>query len=321
MSHTLLCKESTTAIKGFAILLVIISHIGLFGYGIRMFVPLGGIGVAVFLILSGYGLMESFYRNGLKDFWKKRVLRVVIPYLIWIIVYSLFLYIMHQPFSIDKIRYWFVEYIIVWYFLFYIAISFTKSHKWLFLGVSAIVLIWMMPCLQAQQSLSFPIGMFISCHKNNLKKDKQKMMWIAATFLIIGSMAFLVKQMIASGCYSIWDMNIGNLTAVKNVNDEDVVRKIVQVFTKLPTAIFIIIIGDIFQSDRSKFLVFMGTLAYELYLVHMPFTHYIRCNFLNLVVFIILSLIFSKLLNWISKTVIQKKALFSIFGNNKNNIS
>lgn len=317
MSPTLLCKESTTAIKGIAILLVIISHIGQFGYGIRMFVPLGGIGVAVFLILSGYGLMESFYRHGLKDFWGKRFLRVAIPYLIWIIVYSIFLYIWHLPFSIDEIRYWFVEYIIVWYFLFYIAISLTKSYKWLFLGVSAILLIWMMPCLQAQQSLSFPIGMFISCHKNNFKKEKQKMIWIAAILLIIGSMAFLVKQMIASGCYSIWDMNLGYLTVVKNVNDEDILRKLVQIFTKLPTALFIILIGDIIQSDKSKFLVFMGTLAYELYLVHMPLSHYIKCNFLNLVVFIILSLIFSKLLNWVSKTVIQEKVLFSIFGSNK----
>ena len=311
MPHTLLCKESTTAIKGFAILLVIISHIGQFGYGIRMFVPLGGIGVAIFLILSGYGLMESFNRNGLKDFWKKRFLRVAIPYLIWIIVYSLFLYFRHLSFSIDEIRYWFVEYIIVWYLLFYIAISFLKSYKWLFLGVSAIVLFWMMPCLQAQQSLSFPIGMFISCHKYMAIKEKQKMIWIAAIFLIIGSMAFLVKQMIASGCYNIWDMNFGNLTVVKNVNDEDIVRKLVQIFTKLPTALFFIIIGDVFRSDRSKCLIFMGSLAYELYLVHMPLSHYIMGDFLNLVVFILLSLILSVVLNRVSKTIIQNMALFS----------
>ena len=137
------------------------------------------------------------------------------------------------------------------------------------------------------------------------------MIWIAAIFLIIGSMAFLVKQMIASGCYNIWDMNFGNLTVVKNVNDEDIVRKLVQIFTKLPTALFFIIIGDVFRSDRSKCLIFMGSLAYELYLVHMPLSHYIMGDFLNLVVFILLSLILSVVLNRVSKTIIQNMALFS----------
>ena len=313
MPQTLFCKDSTTAIKGIAIILVIISHIGQFGYGIRMFVPLGGIGVAVFLILSGYGLMESFYRNGLKDFWKKRFLKVVIPYIIWIIVYSLYLYIRHLPFSIDEIRYWFVEYIIIWYFLFYISISITKSYKWLFLGVSAIVLLWMMPCLQAQQSLSFPIGMFISCHKTIIK-DKRKLTLIAIICLFIGIMAFFIKQMVASGVYSIWDMNIENLTVVKNLDNDDIIRKIIQVLTKLPTALFFIIIGDIFRSYTNKHLVFIGTLAYEIYLVHMPLVHYIVSNLLNLILFIILTLILSMILKRVSKAAIRELTLFSIFG-------
>lgn len=37
---------------------------------------IGGIGVALFLICSGYGLEVSYEKNGLKDFWMKRMLGV-----------------------------------------------------------------------------------------------------------------------------------------------------------------------------------------------------------------------------------------------------
>lgn len=114
----MLCKDSTTAIKGIAILLIVICHVGQFGFHIRMFVPLGGIGVAVFLILSGFGLMESYTKYGLKDFWKKRVLRLLIPYFIWCAAYCSYLMISNKTLDLDEIRYWFIEYIIIWYLIF-----------------------------------------------------------------------------------------------------------------------------------------------------------------------------------------------------------
>lgn len=52
-------KESFIYVKGIAILLVIISHIGNFS-GKTWFTPLGGIGVAIFLFCSGYGVMSSY---------------------------------------------------------------------------------------------------------------------------------------------------------------------------------------------------------------------------------------------------------------------
>ena len=49
-------------------------------FQIRYFTPCGGIGVALFLFVAGYGLSESFDRNGLKNFWKKRLIVVLVPY-------------------------------------------------------------------------------------------------------------------------------------------------------------------------------------------------------------------------------------------------
>lgn len=51
-------KNYTTIIKGVAIIMVIMSHIGNVN-DFRYLAPLGGIGVSLFLICSGYGLNES----------------------------------------------------------------------------------------------------------------------------------------------------------------------------------------------------------------------------------------------------------------------
>lgn len=69
-------KKHTDAIKGTAILCVVLSHIGN-ANEIRLLAP-GGIGVALFLICSGYGLSESARKHfELGDFWKKRVTTVL----------------------------------------------------------------------------------------------------------------------------------------------------------------------------------------------------------------------------------------------------
>ena len=50
----------------------------------------GGMFVAVFLILSGYGINESFHKHGLKDYWHKRLTKVVVPTLVFASCFSLF---------------------------------------------------------------------------------------------------------------------------------------------------------------------------------------------------------------------------------------
>ena len=68
-------RNYTTAIKGFSILTVVWAHSGamLSVGGIQV---VAGIGVALFLMCSGYGLEISYEKNGLEEFWKKRLLSV-----------------------------------------------------------------------------------------------------------------------------------------------------------------------------------------------------------------------------------------------------
>ena len=74
MKTCLLSKSLVTSMKGVAILLVMVSHVGNDGYHLKFLIPLGAIAVAVFLVLSGHDLMESYQKNGLSSFWQKRFL-------------------------------------------------------------------------------------------------------------------------------------------------------------------------------------------------------------------------------------------------------
>ena len=63
--YAFLDKKSTSAMKGVAILCVVVCHyMGTYGNGVTLFTPLGGIGVSVFLILSAYGLTKSWLCGG-----------------------------------------------------------------------------------------------------------------------------------------------------------------------------------------------------------------------------------------------------------------
>ena len=72
-------RDLSTYLKGLAIILVIINHIGEC-YGFPG--PLGAIGVTIFLLLSGYGLNESLkVKNGVKGYWNNKFISIYIPYI------------------------------------------------------------------------------------------------------------------------------------------------------------------------------------------------------------------------------------------------
>ena len=83
-----LSKEHFLYLKGLAIAAILIGHIGNFS-GRTWFTPLGGIGVAIFLFCSGYGLTKSYEKNGLKQYWRKKLIGVYGPFLLVELLFSL----------------------------------------------------------------------------------------------------------------------------------------------------------------------------------------------------------------------------------------
>ena len=185
-------RNYTTAIKGFAILTVVWAHSGAkLGVGGIQFIA--GIGVALFLICSGYGLEISYEKNGLNGFWKKRFLKICIPF--WIV--ELFGEVSIGSFTIGKYVLtasffragWYLQYILVCYFLFYVIKSIAVKHKlsqkyettlWLIMFAGWFVLDSIcfanpdMPFLRARQMLSFPCGIVIAKYKENIESRINK---------------------------------------------------------------------------------------------------------------------------------------------------
>jgi len=143
--------QKTTYLKGFAILLILLSHTKIFKYG-------GLIGVGLFLTLSGYGMYESYTKKGLDNYFKKRISKVLIPYwlfnILWIIIdyikgttYSfktiIFSFLTYK--NIIDITMWYISYLLVWYILFYLIFRFKNKYIQFILFI-----------------LSMPISLFLS---------------------------------------------------------------------------------------------------------------------------------------------------------------
>lgn len=306
MDTVLLDKTTTTSIKGIAILLVIIAHVGHGGFGVRLFVPLGCFGVSVFLILSGYGLMESYRRSGLDSFWRKRMIRILLPYLLWICAYSIYLFVSHAPISLNDIRYWFVEFIIIWYFAFYCSLRFCPKHKYLILFVFALSLFLFQNNLQAQQSISFIIGVLISDYKDRIMTIKpRKMLIIGCLCLSFGLLAFCLRQWIIITDSGIPVTGIKDLLVSKTIEKSDILGKLIQIITKVPVALFIIIIMHKIHIGDRKLSYKIGLISYELYLVHFPLYSSISNNIVYLVLFVIETIIMSYLLYRANNAIIK----------------
>lgn len=132
-----LSKTNTDQLKGVAILLVILGHMGIISYA-------GAYGVGIFLVLSGFGLTQSYLKSGTENFIRKRINKIIIPYMIITLIW----------FAIEKLRFgtsysvkhtiktliglnaqspldasmWYVTFLIYWYIAFYLIFSLPQSN-------------------------------------------------------------------------------------------------------------------------------------------------------------------------------------------------
>ncbi len=78
-----LSRENTNSMKGLFAVSVILCHLSEMPYveSFYFFRGTGNLAVSMFFFLSGYGLMCSYEKNGLNNFFKKRFSTVLIPFL------------------------------------------------------------------------------------------------------------------------------------------------------------------------------------------------------------------------------------------------
>ncbi len=284
-------RDCTTTIRGIAILIIIIGHVGVSGFDHRVFNPFGGIGVAMFLFLSGYGLTESYKKNGLGGFWRKKVLRIVIPYLVWIPLYHIIMRIspIGLPTQIQVIpRYWFIEYLVLAYVIFYFAFKHIKKYIIPIIIIIGIISFITTNNLRAEQAFSFLCGILLSLNKSSFEKQSNKTVQIIAiTLFLIGITALLVKQLPMLRVYDL----------------ESIQFRFINLFIKLPIGISLILFSYLLIPKGNKPLMHIGNLSYELYLGHVPFFMAITGSVIRLFVFFIQSYVLAYVNHTLTQTI------------------
>ena len=290
----------TNQMKGIAILIIIIVHVGLWlglpGY-LSLFSRLGFPSVAIFLVLSGYGIFLSIEKKGLNYFFYKRVIRVYIPFILAmtykILIFDYFilnqrsgvgnslLNIFLDPSTLDM-NMWFIVYILFWYCITYVIFSLNKLNKskifYLFLtgilvGISPLSHLWISNCF------SFPFGCWIAANspiiienlENLLAGKKPKLSSIFAhikkhlnhyieTFTLYLSFGIV--------CLHLW---VWMKSPSANANIYHPIISLIGhniIAISFATLIMglIILLGKF--TIRSRFLSFLGENSFEIYLVH-----------------------------------------------------
>lgn len=221
-------KESTKEIKGIAILMVILGHLSAL-LGSSVFNYMGAFGVAIFLLLSGYGLIVSENRNGLQEFWKKRLLTVMIPYvtitLVWIVIdlckgkiYPLKTYILlligFDPGRTIDATMWYISFILLWYVAFWLVCKCAKRPllRVIYLFCASLffckfVEMGIVTNLSWQwylHAFSFPIGVTVgTCFKDGIHKKALIGINIVTLLLIVILLPNIQDSMFVYMCLNI----------------------------------------------------------------------------------------------------------------------
>lgn len=285
-------RNYTTAIKGFSILTVVWAHSGaMLSVGGIQFIA--GIGVAQFLMCSGYGLEISYEKNGLKGFWRKRLLSVCLPF--WTVelagllatgAFFIKTYLLDFCFLKPATGYgWFMGYIVICYLIFYAVKRLIKDRKMQMVVLFGAFGIWFvvesvffanpdMPFLRARQMLSFPVGVLLAINKEKIEWTLTK----AKNILILtggGTMCLLF-------------MAITQLNVVKSL--PYIVSNALALLTCLPIAIGIMAFGKSFGGlFENKMLAMIGTISYEIYLVHAFTLGMIKPSVVSVIAFVVVT--------------------------------
>ena len=293
-------RNYTTAIKGFSILTVVWAHSGarLSVGGIQF---IAGIGVALFLMCSGYGLEVSYEKNGLRSFWKKRLLGVCLPF--WVVeLVGLFAtgtltiktYLLDFCFLKPATGYgWFMDYIVICYLIFYAVKKLVKDSRTQTLVLFGAFTIWFvlesvffanpdMPFLRARQMLSFPAGVLLALNKDKMKRTLTK----AKNILILTG----------GGTVCLLFMAVTQLNVVKSL--PYLVSNAMALLTCLPMAIAIMAFGKSFSGlFENKMLAMTGMISYEIYLVHAFTLGIVKPSIISVFLFVVFTYIFAYILH------------------------
>lgn len=278
----------TAELKGLAIIMIVLSHVGYFLVSDTRFLwPLSimaGVGVNLFLFLSGFGLTASQMQKDLNawQFYKKRLIKLFIPFWLSLLVF------LGLDFLVLKIAYpldymgkaaigifthadlyqdinsplWYLTFILGYYLLF--PLVFSKKAPWIsaiILYLVGYLLIDLQPTsldyvlhLYKVHIIAFPLGVLAAWGVTKLKSaeilEKLAHGWRAVAYY------FIIAALLVLFYYSNYNSGIGGSPSKE----------------QWMSIVAVLAISLVFVLKKIEFKIFywVGIYSYEIYLWHWP---------------------------------------------------
>ena len=286
-------RDLTSVGKGVAIAIIIYGHLGNL-FNIRYLTPLGGIGVAMFLILSGFGINESWKKNGSQRFWSKRLVGVMLPY---IIIEAITIPIRGGYQSVSEAlldltgihsKYylgWYITYQMAWYIVYYCTMCTIKKAKiryamWILIGV---VILSFGSMLYARQAFTFTMGILLSDYKESAKCISIK------------------KNVVLIGAFGVLLLAVKQIPVFRIM--PDVVQNSLDMVMASCIAISLLIMISLIQSKYLIPFYYLGIISFELYLIHGYTLWLVDLSFANALVFFAVTIATATIAHFILKIV------------------
>lgn len=291
---SLLQREQTNCLRGIAILLIAIFHVLLWWGGMPRYINLtGSVCVAAFLFLSGFGIHESYKKTGLKHYWHKRFKRIILPYTLFITVLIPFNGDFHlKDYLLDvtyiHCSYWFIEFLVWNYLVYWIAQRFFPNHLLLVFLLFGIFALNVLMQIEAEQAFSFAAGVWASEHIDKLRKtNSRRLMAFAAVCFLFGFLFLLIKEIPSVHAYR------GTL-----------VYNYLLLCIKLPMAVPLLLLPPSILL-RSRLLYLSGISSLEIYLVHLALIDMIQSDYLNLLCYLLLTIVLTYLFYRLNQFILR----------------
>ena len=263
--------DTSISVKGISSLLVVLYHCSDAFSNPISFCQVGYLSVSCFFFLSAYGLFSTASRkmNNAIQFWKTRLTKILIPFLVACILYyvvNLFILKNNGPFSIvsgltsssDLVLYsWFVWVLFIFYVFSYAIFFFFKTGKKVcFIFLSFLVLIFsilekrLFPFCGSQRlysNLAYLLGAFIALFDEELKLRRFYLLCSPIIIVFTKALMIIISKYYdaSSDCLQILTNNITSSFA----------------------ALFAISILS-YLGAYKQLSCFLGKISYEVYLYH-----------------------------------------------------
>lgn len=255
-------------------------------------------GVFIFLLVSGYGLAISANRKGVNSFWRKKFVRVFLPWMIvWLIV-RLFNADSFQPRTILSLftPNWFLQYLFVCYVVFYLCFKWAYQYRLYLLSFFALMTFCFWGNIQAEQCCSFQIGVLLAENRNIFVYVKKSIKILLLVSMIMFLMTLGIKQI---ECVRMF------------IENHSVAEHTLNLILKSSLGICVIASCTIgYKYINSKYVQLIGRMSYELYLVHMSLV-LVLCKeigegpIISLAIYVILSFLGSLCLYAIDSKILK----------------